>query len=91
MILSGFGLERFSAAVLLSLVPVGVVVARLVPQKGTAVSMSGKRKNLDPAGGKADPSAWGLAFGSLGVGCLVASAGAALLRRLQHSFQRPIS
>jgi len=28
---------------------------------------------LDVAGGKTDPSAWGLAFGSLGIGCLIAS------------------
>jgi len=34
---------------------------------------------LDVAGGKADSLAWGLAFGSLGVGCLVVSCGGALL------------
>jgi MFS family permease len=28
---------------------------------------------LDIAGGKTDPSAWGLAFGILGIGCLIAS------------------
>lgn len=28
---------------------------------------------IDVAGGKTDPSAWGLAFGSLGIGCLIAS------------------
>jgi MFS family permease len=28
---------------------------------------------LDVTGGKTDPSAWGLAFGSLGIGCLIAS------------------
>jgi MFS family permease len=28
---------------------------------------------LDASGGKADPLAWGLAFGSLGIGCLTAS------------------
>jgi MFS family permease len=46
---------------------------------------------LDLAGGKADPLAWGLAFGSLGIGCLMASAGPALLGRLQRSLRRPIS
>jgi MFS family permease len=35
---------------------------------------------LDLAGGKADAFAWGLAFGSLGVGCLAVSFGGALLR-----------
>jgi MFS family permease len=30
---------------------------------------------LDLAGGKTDPSAWGIAFGSLGMGCLIASLG----------------
>jgi MFS family permease len=28
---------------------------------------------LDVAGGKTDPSAWGLAFGSLGIGCFIVS------------------
>jgi hypothetical protein len=36
---------------------------------------------LDLAGGKADSFAWGLAFGSLGIGCLVVSFGGALFRR----------
>jgi MFS family permease len=36
---------------------------------------------LDVTGGKADPKAWGLAFGCLGLGCLVVSGGGALLRR----------
>ena len=34
---------------------------------------------LDVSGGKADSFAWGLAFGSLGIGCLVVSGGGALL------------
>jgi hypothetical protein len=38
---------------------------------------------LDVAGGKADASAWGVAFGSLGAGCLIASF-AARLRSLSH-------
>lgn len=38
---------------------------------------------LDLAGGKADSVAWGLAFGSLGIGCLIVSGGGALLRRFQ--------
>lgn len=38
---------------------------------------------LDVAGGKADGLAWGLAFGSLGLGCLIVSGGGALLRRFQ--------
>jgi MFS family permease len=38
---------------------------------------------LDVAGGKADSVAWGLAFGSLGIGCLVVSCGGALLRRFR--------
>lgn len=46
---------------------------------------------LDLAGGKANVLAWGLAFGSLGIGCLAASAGAGLLRQLQHTFRKPIS
>jgi MFS family permease len=33
---------------------------------------------LDFAGGKADPTAWGLAFGSLGLGCLLVSGGGLL-------------
>jgi MFS family permease len=33
---------------------------------------------LDVSGGKADPAAWGLAFGSLGIGCLAASIAARL-------------
>jgi MFS family permease len=35
---------------------------------------------LDVSGGKADPSAWGLAFGSLGIGCLAAAIIAGLKR-----------
>jgi MFS family permease len=46
---------------------------------------------LDLAGGKADAFAWGLAFGSLGIGCLMASFGAPLLHRLQRTFQRQIN
>jgi MFS family permease len=46
---------------------------------------------LDLAGGKADAFAWGLAFGSLGIGCLMAAVGAALLRRRRQVFHRPIS
>jgi MFS family permease len=38
---------------------------------------------LDFTGGKADPTAWGLAFGCLGLGCLVVSGGGALLHRLR--------
>jgi len=33
---------------------------------------------LDVAGGKADATAWGFAFGSLGAGCLIASFAARL-------------
>jgi MFS family permease len=39
---------------------------------------------LDLAGGKADTVAWGLAFGSLGIGCLVASCGGVLFRPSQR-------
>ncbi|MGE5255792.1 MAG: MFS transporter [Hyphomicrobiales bacterium] len=46
---------------------------------------------LDLTGGKANVLAWGLAFGSLGIGCLVASAGSTLRRWWQLAFQRPIS
>jgi MFS family permease len=46
---------------------------------------------LDLAGGKADSFAWGLAFGSLGIGCLTASVGAALQRRLQRTFHGPVN
>lgn len=46
---------------------------------------------LDLTGGKADTFAWGLAFGSLGIGCLTASVGTGVLRGLQRVFQRPIS
>jgi MFS family permease len=35
---------------------------------------------LDLTGGKADPFAWALAFGSLGIGCLVVGCGRALFR-----------
>jgi hypothetical protein len=35
---------------------------------------------LDVAGGKADVTAWGTAFGSLGVGCLIVSFAARLNR-----------
>jgi hypothetical protein len=38
---------------------------------------------LDVAGGKADVTAWGIAFGSLGAGCLMASF-AARLSSLSH-------
>ena len=40
---------------------------------------------LDLAGGKADATAWGLAFGSLGIGCLIAS----LVARLK-SYSRKV-
>jgi MFS family permease len=46
---------------------------------------------LDLAGGKANAFAWGLAFGSLGIGCLVASLATPVLHRRQRTFQRPIS
>jgi len=36
---------------------------------------------LDMAGGKANPAAWGIAFGSLGLGCMVASVLMQLKRR----------
>jgi MFS family permease len=36
---------------------------------------------LDIAGGKSAPSAWGFAFGSLGIGCLFSSIVAGLNRR----------
>jgi MFS family permease len=35
---------------------------------------------LDACGGKAAPLAWGLAFGGLGLGCLLSAAGSAVLR-----------
>jgi len=46
MIFSGVGVECFSTAVLLSLVPVVVVVTQLIPHKGTAVSFIKKAKNI---------------------------------------------
>jgi MFS family permease len=36
---------------------------------------------LDATGGKNDPTAWGLGFGSLGIGCIAVSCGGAFWRR----------
>jgi len=42
---------------------------------------------LDVAGGKTDASAWGFAFGSLGIGCLIASKAAWLRNMVRSSGQ----
>jgi MFS family permease len=64
----------------------GLITATMPHQRGAAMavySFSGFGAGflaplvfgavLDVTGGKTDPSAWGLAFGSLGIGCLIAS------------------
>jgi hypothetical protein len=44
---------------------------------------------LDITGGKSNPLAWGVAFGSLGIGCLVASIAARLTASSYQENLRP--